>query len=275
MEVLSDIVQRTFFSVFGERHLSIKCIIYSAVFSIFALLLTFIISIIWRFDDFLKIGPGWTKLLVALQASPNANVKHAAVWLAHIPPYILVITLSLIWLFWCLLPDYLALLKIRIMLTVLKYTKPGVTTLIFTLIIDFVIGIWTFLASFAVVQALISVFLLIDYNYSQITGFFSALVSFFIVGGVLFVFESALFVFTAAIFFFVPIANLFWASMIPSIWLWAYVFTALVTRAALISKPAFVKFLNISDHPFRSVGVIAGLWIAFLSFAMLAVLSVV
>lgn len=61
-----------------------------------------------------------------------------------------------------------------------------------------------------------------------------------------------------------PLASLssvlFYAGLMPSIWLWLYIFASLITNA-VIRFPGAIRFLNyfldFKDHPIQSIGVVA------------------
>jgi hypothetical protein len=57
---------------------------------------------------------------------------------------------------------------------------------------------------------------------------------------------------------------LFYAGMLPSLWLWLYVISVMLTRGIRRAQP------NIDDAPFRSIGVIA----AALTFVIVGISSV-
>jgi hypothetical protein len=66
--------------------------------------------------------------------------------------------------------------------------------------------------------------------------------------------------------------------VLPSIWLWAYVAAALVTRLLLSSTPLFrflANFLDVDGHPIRSLGVVAGAFGGASSAAALIILAII
>jgi hypothetical protein len=96
--------------------------------------------------------------------------------------------------------------------------------------------------------------------------------------GFLFTFEFTVLTASGMVFIGIPIANVFWASALPSIWLWVYILSALLARALLASRPALrgaVYFLDFSDHPVRSLGIIAGTVAAGLSGIFIIFLSLI
>jgi CBS domain containing-hemolysin-like protein len=125
---------------------------------------------------------------------------------------------------------------------------------------DVISGFWVFIASFSFIQMILLEVFIYIYDNSLIEGFGSTMTSMFVIWGILFGAEAGIFTLKHFLITFVPVANLFWASMIPSIWLWAYVIAALVTRMLLASRPLFRKlvgFLDVNEHPIRSIGIVA------------------
>lgn len=55
----------------------------------------------------------------------------------------------------------------------------------------------------------------------------------------------------------IPYADLFWASMWPSAWIWSYITLSIVTRNVIKSFPVarrLVGILDFEDHAFREFG---------------------
>jgi len=260
---LSEISQRTFFAVFGDRHLSLKCISRSALFSIFSVAFTFVVSAIWNHGEVTGVFASISRGFDRIRESQDTNVASFHSLIAHYPNFVVWGAIAAVWIIWCLIPDYLSLLKVRIVLTVLKYTKPRLPYLITTLAVDFLVALWTFLVSVSVLQSIL-VFAFAKYlgtsallNSQSLFGLFTAMI---VMSGLIFTIEGSILTMSAAIFFAYIIANLFWASTLPSIWLWIHVLASLFTRACMISRPLLLNFLDIDAKPFTSVGVVAAFW---------------
>src|SRR5262249_26287086 len=75
--------------------------------------------------------------------------------------------------------------------------------------------------------------------------------------------------------FWGELAPVFWASMVPSIWLWLYVAATLIVRLAVRTTPAFhfsMYLFDVDQHPIRSVGVVAAALVSG-AYAMLLAIS--
>lgn len=275
---LPEIIQNTFIRLFGPRHFSKRCIILSVLVSQASLILSFIITAIWNFPAFLEaasvVGNSYDKL----KASNDAQAKAVVEWVSSVGATKIIAASAVCWLFWSIIPDYIALLKVRVILLIMRYTSPGVSSLVTTLIVDFIARIAVFLGSLAFIQTIILMIVLWYYQNPMVTDLHSLLVGSWVFGSMIFGFESAILIFSTSVFFAPLIANLFWASMIPSIWLWIYVISSLVTRMLLSSRSVLrrlVTLLDVSDHPIRSIGVVAATVMATGSLLMLIGLSFV
>jgi hypothetical protein len=118
------------------------------------------------------------------------------------------------------------------------------------------------LASFTLVQSIAIVILL---RYSHASPEVSSALGGFVFWAFLFAVQAYVAVQSSVLLTLVPIANLFWASMVPSIWLWAYIVSSLLARALLRSQPILhwaVRVLDVDNHPLRALGIFAGLAMA-------------
>jgi hypothetical protein len=280
---LPDIISALFTRVFGTRHFGIRCIYMSAIFSIVSVSLTLLFSVIYTYPHVMLVINTVKKLgdLLALALSPSQPdlAKFIRFWQTHA-----IWILPLLWISWCVVPDFLALGKIRIMLVVMKHTNPKITSLIITVITDLFIGIWIFITSVIIFQeVLIIVYLWETGSWSQlptnlaITDMFSALRVAIVGSGMLFAVETSMLL-GGKIFFGFPVANIFWASMLPSMWLWLYIGAAILTRLLVSGKPTFQRLiysLDIDGHPVRSVGVVAASVIAVGCAVVVAAVSII
>lgn len=174
-----------------------------------------------------------------------------------------------------LIPDFLALLKIRIILRVLGYKTPKVMSLITIGAIDFLVSVWMFLVGYSFVLLVSVITVSYFHDKTPISFTFDELILSWMI---LFWLTIKILLISGNMFFVVGFASLFWASMVPSIWLWAYIGSSLLTRMLLASTPILrnlVRFLDVSDHPIRSVGIVAGSVMALGSVMMLALLSLI
>jgi hypothetical protein len=258
--VLPQIIQGSFIRLFGERHLSWKCIIRSFFLSQASLIFTALITVIWAFPSIVAALAKLNEKIDAGKIAADPKTKQIADWIASIGTHKLLIAGIVIWIFWTIVPDYIALLRIRIVLIILRYTNPKMSALIITGIVEFVTGIFMFMTSFAIVQTIVALCYMWITGNTLVHDLQSVVIGLIVFGSFLFGIEAAIFVSTSAIFVTPFIANLFWASMLPSIWLWAYITASLVSRGLMSSAlwlRYVVKFLNVREHPIQSVGAVA------------------
>jgi hypothetical protein len=271
--VLPALTQGAFDQVFGPRHFSAKCIKASIALSLAALIFVFVFPILFSFNVFPALATGIEALLEKGRESPNDGIRQAAERLTNIPAYGLLGIGVLLWICWCLIPDYLSLLKARIVLVVIRFTNPGPISLLITLLIDFVVGVWAFVASFTLLQAIVAAYLI-----QTPAGGGPPVLLGFVVWVLIFSIEAYTMYATKILFVLGPVASLFWASLLPSVWLWGHIIAALLTRALLASRPLLrgsVSFLDIEDHPVRSVGIVAGLIAGVLTSLTLLVFAII
>jgi len=148
IEMFPEFIQELFERVFGKTHLSFFCIRRSVVFSIGAVLLTFLFSGLYQPDLVFGILPAWGRFWDLAGPTFSQNERLATLGKAvHASwKYIIPLLLGGGWLLWCIVPDYLALLRVRVIVLILRYTKPSAWALLIIALIDFIIGVWIFLA---------------------------------------------------------------------------------------------------------------------------------
>jgi hypothetical protein len=175
-----------------------------------------------------------------------------------------------LWVLWSLVPDYIDLYKTRLVLNFLsKLHHPRLTLLAALIVGDLAFTSFLFYINMLLVEAASEVPLL--FFYPQLRVIFEPLtlldiLQAFIVG----VGHSFINLFsTQSLSMLFPVITLrseisfsiiFYAGLMPSIWLWLYVLALFITRVALRSEPLFKRlrwFLNVEKNPFRSVGVVA------------------
>lgn len=275
--VLPHIVQSTFNRAFGERHVSRKCLGMSCLLSVLSICLTFVVSYLYNPSGFMLAFSAWDKgIAVAAEKVNNPVAKQFIRYLFDVAHGHLPFAFLAIWLLWCLIPDYLALLKTRIVIVVVANTKPGAWSLVSTILVDFVVGSWAFLTSFIVPQSILLVSYLGTHSVIKVDSLDAIMIALIVISGLLFALEATVVAATGMLYTSVPIGNIFWASMVPSMWLWVYVLSAVVTRGLMTSKPALRRllyFLDVQQHPIRSLGVVAGAVMAAGEFVILVVLS--
>jgi hypothetical protein len=207
--------------VFGARHFSLRCVITSVLFS--AVTTTGMFAIFFLID-------------------PKAFLSLAdLVW--EYDPQLLVAVGA--WIIWSLVPDYFNLLKTRAILGLATARQINRASILIAIVFaDFVVGYAIFSLTFG---PILLPFLRDNPLWLEMLFFWPP--PFFIT-----------FLFPPIITFSSVTAPLFWAGMVPSIWLWLYVAATLIVRLAIRSAPLlrFLTYLlDIDQHPIRSVGIVA------------------
>lgn len=235
-----------FETVFGKRHLTGFCIYRSVVCSVLAILALTALSVL---GDPLSV----TSAIDAFNQS-NFMVRGMIISI----------------LVWSLAMDYLSLLKTRLVIGALDRTQTPHTVPRILLIgaADFVVGFCIFvlgvIVGMAIGEIISSAYFFaqcpscaghipsLEYELlvaiihtfpNKYANFFPTLVSYIYSGRLSNIF-----------------AILFFASLVPSIWLWLYLASSLLTRVITnSSRPIrfLVYFLDIDHHPIRSVGIVA------------------
>jgi hypothetical protein len=226
--ILPTGTKELFQRVFGKTHFSLKCFFRSACFSIGAIILIGLLTFVFSPELFIEF---------------NSEVLFFVGWAI-----------------WSIFFDYLSLYKSRIILIILSdKVENNLVFFIILLIFDFLVSIFLFIIFFqAVIQTVTVIFanillgnplpsarefLRVTFNFCQYTGLFS--------------FRNI--IDTLSFSYYIP-SICFYAGMLPSIWLWTYVFVLLLTRTMLHSQRLvdFLRwFLDLDEHPFRSLGTIA------------------
>ena len=183
------------------------------------------------------------------------------------------------WLIGCVLPDYLMIGKTRFVIWVLERAHLRIRGLIGTAFADFVAANWVFLTALSWVPV---IFALVVVLFSGKTPENSGVLGMFMGSGILaiiiFLLTAALVMPTGILYTNIPLGNLFWSSMGPSVWLWIYLFASLLTRFLLISAPrmrTLVYALDVEHHPVRSIGVVAGAAVTLVAGIVIALASLV
>jgi hypothetical protein len=233
---LPDDTRALFERMFGPRHFSSRCVKTSIVFSLVAFAFVLALSVL---DD-----PKQTRFWVL-------EVRKIYPALAYI---------LLAYAVWAIVPDYFNLLKTRKILdliTARQISRPSVLAVI--LIADFLLGYAIFILTCLPM------------------GLFTDHLVFFLMGQVNWHHVISNFGFSPLPWsagFERPYAVFFWPGMVPSIWLWAYMGATLIVRLAVRSAPVLRfsnYFLDIDQHPIRSVGSVAAVLVGFAYIVLLVI----
>jgi len=222
--------------VFGARHFSWRCVKTSILFSVAAF-----------------------AIIVGLNVlnDPKGSLSWARKVLEIYPGLLYLLVAYAIW---SIVPDYFNLLKTRKVLgliTARQINRPSVLVVI--LFADFLIGYAIFILTCLPMGLFSLHFVLflqgkVDWNHLVSNFGFSPLP---ITSGIEWPFEM-----------------FFWPGMVPSIWLWLYLAATLVVRLAVRTAPVFrfsIYFLDIDQHPIRSVGIVAAALVSCVYIVLVAI----
>jgi hypothetical protein len=255
-QILPDLAEQAMCRIFGDRHFSKKCVLRSAIFSVGTLFITFILSFLY---DPKKTVNFCNKIL-----SLNLNVF---------------LVLLLGWIFSCLVPDYIMLGKTREIIWILRHKKLMPSTLCFVGILDFFVATWIFL-SFLVILLMVGGIFYKYYNgdFHNISSIIIMLRSSFTYVFPVFLFILSIILIPSSILYIsFPFANFFWTSMIPSIWLWLFIFSSIISQFFLSFEPKieiFIRILDIENYPIRSIGIIASILVSVITFVIVLLLTI-
>ena len=173
-------------------------------------------------------------------------------------------------------PGLFVTLKSRVIIIVLKNKPTSFVSLTATLISDFVISLLIFFISAAAFQAIIIIFFVSPSMTAQSLKSMFVLISIF--APIIFGLEILLLLPHGIIFLAVPFANLFWASIVPAIWLWIYIIAALVARVAVRNQKFLIaagQLFDVENVPFTFLGFLAGTTGAFVAVEILIIGTIV
>jgi hypothetical protein len=242
---LALIIQNVFDQIFGPRHLTWKCFGRSTLFSTGALLA--LLGFTFLYD------PKGSMAILRLNVR-NEFAETITIWL------------FLMWAFWCVIPDYLSLLKSRYVILWLSSKPIGLLLGLAIIAVDFSAGTVLFLLVFAFAQSVAAIAFgwwtgklpLYQHATSDLSTAVAS-VAFLVV--MIALVEAIALIPHADLYRIVPYGDLFWASMWPSAWLWSYVLMAILTSYLVKSFPLLrrvLRFVDLEDHPFRSLGFVGG-----------------
>lgn len=240
--------------VFGPHHGSWMCVRRSIMFSACTIVLTFAVSVFFNPKDSIAFF-GW---LYSLK-------------------YHGIIVALLFWIIACALPDYLMLGKTRFVIWVLAKAQVRSSRMALTLLADFFVANWLFMTAFVgaqVVLGLTAVFIMGKQPAD------ATIITMIGAGAVLFIIaflaQLLLFAGTGILYTNIPLGNLFWSCMIPSIWLWLYILSSLLTRWLVTIYPMLARLsyvLDVDKHPLRSVGIVASFLVFIISLISITLYS--
>jgi len=254
---LPDLISKGFNRFFGEKHLSIKCLKNSFLFTTYFLFLTVFVSLLFNYNESIKF------LIFVFSLGP----KGLSFFISY-------------WILFCLIPGYFMLGKTRFIIWVLQKSSPSLRDLLISTFIDFFISSWMFLTACSISIVFYGTI------YAEITGKIPAkidgMISLTLAGGLLsiiiFLISSLFLITTGSLYTMIPIANLFWASMAPVSCTFLYVFSALLARSLQKWSPTFpviIRILDTAKHPVEVIGVVAAVLTFFLSLLSVIIGSII
>jgi hypothetical protein len=243
---LPFIIQEIFNRIFGKRHFSLHTLIASV-------LITFL-GIIFLMSAGFLLG------FLEPRLTPKENVRY---WSSYFTDFASIKSF-LHWVAWSLVIDYIMLFKTRLMIKLLsRYER--IIFAIAVLALDIFAGLFLYIIGVGIVFLLGSGGKFPEAR-SVVADTFLKLG--LVIFNVIFVAKSTSDVFSNLWLLFTMIFGpltrvssiLFYAGLLPSIWLWIYVLSAFVMKLVLRSARVirFVTyFLDVDEHPIQSVGVVA------------------
>jgi len=223
--------------LFGERHWTLKCLLRSSLLSICSIFALFSFSLLYNRHDTITV---WNWLL-ALPRKPTMEIGAA-------------------WLVWAIVPDYVSLFKTRVVLSVLEKFDLSLRSLLAVAFIDFFIGAMVFLTSACLFTASLSMVYASHLGKLPHSGAWSLVMSDLLLATIALGASVGFTGFNGILFTNIPLGDFFWASMVPSVWLWGYILAVLSARllfsfAWMLDKVSLL--LSVDDHPFKAVGLVA------------------
>ena len=256
MGVLPTLSVKTIDRWFGPKHASWKCVWRSALLSSCALGCTFVVTLIFNPKD-------------------TFNFFN---WLLALGPKGLGVVVGA-WIMACLVPDYLMLGKTRFVIWVLQRADLSLGTMLLIGVIDFFAANWMFLSAFVSVQVIgIEGYMWVAGKIPKGSNLLTMSVGGAVVFLILLLVEAAVLGAQGQLYLTIPLANFFWASMVPSGWLWLFVGSSIATRFLVSLQPGFgflVYALDVEAHPVRSIGIIASTVVAAVTLFMVGMVSLI
>lgn len=234
---LPKAIEELFERLFGKRHFSALCIFRSATFSLAAIVFLLALGFLTHYSYF-QTMPAF------VAGHPGFRIKYFG------------------YIMWSLVPDYFNLYKTRLIIYWTTRHNLPIVVLIAILVLD--VGV-----SYLVFASLYFFFECLNMGYQLVT--LGAINVWRLPSTVFWIFKNNVLdelitkPSTLGMIMRGPVANevavLFYAGLLPSIWLWLYTAATMVTRIVTRAKgliKSVVYFLDVEEHPIRSVGLVAG-----------------
>jgi hypothetical protein len=246
--------QNLFQHVFGRKHISFTCVVRSILFSIIALSTVGLYAYLFHLKE----------LMDSITWINNYRVGIGNGYNRH---FLLSLT------FWVLIIDYISLYKTRLILNYIKKCKYWFF-IIFIILTDAVVGVCIFGIGASVAKAIAGLPIAITFQdwlsitlHAMFTRFANYLSSDL----------QHILVFNYIVQYGVFKSIAFFASFLPSIWLWIYVISLALTRVILRSERLLFWLrwaLPLGTKPFRSVGAVAAIFVFVLTSISMGIAAV-
>jgi hypothetical protein len=251
-------IQELFKRSFGDTHFTVKCFFRSILLSICAI-----------------VG----LILIDVVQAPFQSILTVAQQISKINWFGLVILISIVG--WSIIADYIMLFKTRLIIKYLYKRSPangGIFAIVF--LVDFIAAVLLFVF-WILVGLFIGEIIATSYFFLKCpmcSPHIFSLEYHLLLANVfgLWAKYKDMFLHVVNSIALKPLSDpfgiLFLAGLLPSLWLWLYLASSLLTRFVARSERGIrflLYFLDIDEHPFRSVGVVAGVVSASVYFAFI------
>lgn len=256
---LPEVVEGVFERIFGTRHFSIRCFLISLVASVISIAMFYVLRVIIILLAY-KNTPGFLDQYLKIIGEEFSYPFYAQVRMS----FIISVSINL-------LLDYLSLLKTRLLIKGIRKANFSMALGLVFAVLDFAIGVVLFQAFYVILYTVAlfinfrgegiflpagdpyvlypQTYVMIFLNYLTAPGYPSgAAYNFLVHSHVL----AVLLLFT-----FVPLfltSVFFYASMMPSIWLWLFLFAVLTSRVFAPVYPWAIRAFDFEQNPIRTLG---------------------
>ena len=236
--------------IFGEQHFTARCFFRSALFSLSSIVVIGVLYVlIHGRDEGLE------------DAIRNAILSPLVIELGGL--------FLILYTAFSIVPDYINLYKTRVVIRWLGLIRRShFSYALVLLVLDFVLGLILFHVFSQFVLSVGAIYS--DDPINEGASWYTAFVNLFSGIELEALWETATFAHYTSI--------LFYAGMVPSMWLWVAVGAVILTRLIARSAPVAgfsIWFLNVKDTPYRSVGMIASICVFLATLTGMAVHAIV
>src|ERR1051326_5932370 len=230
--------------IFGQRHFSFQALRSSSVVSLVGILVFMLAAFVLGFSKPWLTSEQNISYWESYFANPEAMISF------------------IYWIGWSFAIDYVMLYKTRVVLKILAKRSISIILSIFLLLIDVVVGVIVFVIGVSVMFVMTSITFGASLRVGVIEDTFLKLLAPVLLLLLRPTSDSLWLIYISTLKPSLPgLSNvMFYAGLLPSIWLWLYIFSAVITKLALKFAPSIrfvVFFLDVDEHPIQSVGIVA------------------